>query len=121
MQFAAGYKTYACAAIAAIVGIDQGLIAAGVHGIPAIPGWVIFALTAVGLYSARSGTTTDVAKATADIARQVLPPAPPAVAAAAPSRTMTAKANGTPYAAFIKAGWTDDELTANGYMNSTTD
>lgn len=116
MQFAAGYKTYAIAVVAVMVGIDQGLIAAGVHNIPAIPSWVLFFLTAAGLYSARSGTTTDVAKATADIARQVLPPTPPTVAIAAKSKIMTAKANGTPYAAFIAAGWTDDQLVANGYL-----
>lgn len=118
MSFLQGKKTFIIAAIAALIGIDQGLIAAGVHGVPAIPGWVTFFLVASGLYSARSGTTTDVAKATADIARQALPPTPPTVAIAAKSKIMTAKANGTPYAAFIAAGWTDDQLVANGYMAS---
>lgn len=78
MNFAKGYKTYAIAAVAAIIGVDQGLIAAHVAGVPAIPGWVLFFLTAAGLYTARSGTTADVAKATTDIASQIV--IPPAVA-----------------------------------------
>lgn len=45
------------------------------------------------------------------------PPAPaPAPAAAPAGPQMTAKANGTPYQAFITAGWTDANLRANGYM-----
>jgi hypothetical protein len=44
-------------------------------------------------------------------------PTPPPVAPAAPvGPVMTAKANGTSYAAFIAAGWTDETLRANGYL-----
>lgn len=42
-----------------------------------------------------------------------IPPAPPA-APAAP--VMTAKAGGVPYAEFVKAGWTDEALRAEGYL-----
>lgn len=40
------------------------------------------------------------------------PPPPPA----APTRTMTAKANGAPYEAFSSKGWKDADLIAQGYM-----
>lgn len=43
------------------------------------------------------------------------PPAAPA-APAAPGRTMTAKAAGQPYEAFVAQGWTDANLVAHGYM-----
>ncbi len=76
MQFQTGWRTYTCAAIAAAIGVDQGLIAAGVHGVPAVPGFVIFLLTAAGLYSARAATTNDVSKATQDILAQVTVPVP---------------------------------------------
>jgi hypothetical protein len=47
--------------------------------------------------------------------------APPPVTPAAPPATttgpvMTAKANGVPYEAFIKEGWSDDLLLENGYI-----
>lgn len=46
------------------------------------------------------------------------PPAPaaPAAPAPAPVRQMTAAANGVTYDAHIAAGWTDDQLVANGLM-----
>lgn len=46
------------------------------------------------------------------------PPAPaaPAPAPATPVRQMTAAANGVTYEAHIAAGWTDDQLVANGLM-----
>jgi hypothetical protein len=117
--FLTGYKSYLIAGIAALIGIDQGLIQAGFQ-VPAVPGFVIMLLGAAGLYSVRSGISTDTAKATADIMAQVttIPP-PPAVVAASASKTMTPKANGTPYASFIAAGWTDVELVSNGYMSPT--
>ena len=40
-------------------------------------------------------------------------PAPPA----SPSRTMTAKAAGATYQAFVTAGWTDENLITQGYMS----
>lgn len=43
------------------------------------------------------------------------PPSAP-IATISPSRTMTAAAAGQTYEAFIAAGWTDDQLVANGYM-----
>lgn len=49
----------------------------------------------------------------------IAPPAPPAAAAPPPppaGPTMTVKANGLSYAAFIAQGWKDDALRANGYM-----
>jgi hypothetical protein len=66
MKFAAGYKTYAIAAIAVLIGIDQGLIQTGFN-IPAVPSWVIMLLGAIGLYSLRSGVTTDTQKAVFDV------------------------------------------------------
>lgn len=42
------------------------------------------------------------------------PPAPPAPPAAGP--VMSAKANGTPYAAFIAGGWTHEQLVAQGML-----
>lgn len=47
------------------------------------------------------------------------PPAPPAPAPAppaAPVKTMTEKAGGAPYQAFIDQGWTDQMLKDQGYM-----
>lgn len=41
-------------------------------------------------------------------------PAIPVAPPAAP--VLTTKANGVPYAEFIKAGWTDEQLRANGYL-----
>ncbi len=41
-------------------------------------------------------------------------PTPPAPAPSGPK--MTAKANGMTYEQFAAAGWTDDQLRANGYM-----
>jgi hypothetical protein len=43
-------------------------------------------------------------------------PAPPAAPVAPSGPVMTPKAGGTPYAAFIAKGWTDDTLRANGYI-----
>lgn len=40
--------------------------------------------------------------------------------AATPAPTMTERANGTPYEAFIKAGWTDEQLVEHGYMAPNT-
>lgn len=48
-----------------------------------------------------------------------VPAAPiPTATTASPSRTMTAKANGASYEAFIAAGWTDANLIAQGYMTA---
>lgn len=118
--FATGWKTYTTAAIAAAIGVYQGLIASGFH-LPPIPDFVVWLLGAAGLYSVRSAISTDAAKTTEDVLSQVTAPTPPgptspAVIAASASKTMTAKANGTPYAAFIAAGWTDAELIAGGYL-----
>lgn len=44
------------------------------------------------------------------------PPPAPEVLAAPTGPVMTAKAAGQPYEAFIAAGWTDEQLKANGYM-----
>jgi hypothetical protein len=44
------------------------------------------------------------------------PPAPPAAPTPPAGPQMTAKANGTTYAAFRSAGWTDQALRDNGYM-----
>lgn len=118
MTLATGWKTYAVAAIAAIIGIDQGLIAAHVPNIPQIPGFVIMLLSAAGLYSVRNAITTSTATTVSAVMAQVAPAVPPSpsVAAAGTGKTLTAKAMGQSYAAFIAAGWTDAELIANGYM-----
>ena len=45
------------------------------------------------------------------------PPVPaPAPVVVEPVKTMTAKANGATYAAFIAGGWTDEKMIADGYM-----
>lgn len=44
------------------------------------------------------------------------PPAAPAPAPAPAGPVMTAKANGTTYAAYRAAGWTDDQLRQNGLL-----
>ena len=95
MTFASGYKTYVVAAIAVLIGTDQGLIAAGVQGIPQIPGFVIMLLAAAGLYSVRNAITTSTATTVTAVMAQIsVPPAPKVVAASA-SKVMTAKAKGT--------------------------
>ena len=38
----------------------------------------------------------------------------------APVKTMTAKANGATYEAFIANGWTDDKMVEGGYMELVT-
>lgn len=121
MTFAKVWKTYACAAVAAGLGIYQGLIQYGMH-LPPVPSFVIWILGAAGLYSARSAITTDTQKATTDILSQITTPVPtpPSVVAqnaiVSAGKTMTAKANGTAYSSFISAGWTDAELIQQGYM-----
>jgi hypothetical protein len=45
----------------------------------------------------------------------VAPPAPPAPPAALAGPTMTAAANGASYQSFIDAGWTPEQIKANGY------
>ena len=49
---------------------------------------------------------------------EILMPTPTAQAAppAAPTKNMTAKANGMPYEAWIKQGWSDETLIQYGYM-----
>lgn len=44
------------------------------------------------------------------------PPVPPVPPPAAPTVTMTAKANGVTHEAFVAAGWTDEALLREGYM-----
>jgi hypothetical protein len=123
LKFTQGKKTYATVAVAVLIGIDQALIQAGYH-VPAIPSWAMWTLGAFGLYSVRSGITTDTQKAASDVLSQItiVAPPPPAIAAqnavANLTHVMTPLAKGTPYAEFIKAGWTDQELVEHGYMQS---
>lgn len=45
-------------------------------------------------------------------------PPPPAAPAAPPAKVMTPKANGTPYQAYVDAGWTDEQLIAEGLLSA---
>lgn len=45
-----------------------------------------------------------------------VPPSPAAIASPSSGPTMTAKAAGSSYQAFVSAGWTDANLVAQGYM-----
>lgn len=85
-----------------------------------------------GVQAAPSGGFTGASAPTPPVA-QAMPAAPAAPAPMAPppapevlqaptppaaptGPVMTAKAAGQPYEAFIAAGWTDEQLKANGYM-----
>jgi len=65
--------------------------------------------------AAPAPTPVAVAPAPAPAAPAPAPAAPPP-APAAPLRQMTAAANGVTYEAHIAAGWTDEQLIANGLM-----
>jgi hypothetical protein len=69
-KFLSGYKSYAIAAIAVAIGIDQALIQYGYH-VPAVPEWLLIVLAGTGLYSVRNGVTTDTQKAVSTVLAQI--------------------------------------------------
>lgn len=86
LSFLSGKKSYIVAAVAVLVGLDQGLIQAG-YSIPAIPQWVLVLLGAAGLYTLRNGITTDTAKAVSSVLANL--PSPSTVVVTAPVSDLT--------------------------------
>lgn len=86
MDFAKGYRTYAIAVVGAGLGIYLGL-QPYLH-LPDVPNFVFVILGFLGLYTARSGITSDTQKAVTDLLQEIIVAVPPS-AVAVPAQTTT--------------------------------
>lgn len=98
------------------MGFGKAPVPAGVQSAPTGNLNATTAATAAQATAPAAAPVPAPTPAPAPVPTPAAPPPAPEVLAQPTAPVMTAKANGQPYEAFTAAGWTDEQLKANGYM-----